>query len=45
MLKVIIQGEFSPGLNCPEDICMGREIFAVEVEPGILDLFKKTIRN
>ena len=40
-VKVIIRGKFSPGLNCPEDISYGEGDFSVEVEPGILVLFKK----
>ena len=40
-VKANCPDKFSPGLHCPEDISMGRWIFSVEVEPGILALFKK----
>jgi hypothetical protein len=37
MLKVIVRGKLSPGLNCPDDISMGMGIFP----PDFLALFKK----
>ena len=40
ILRVIVGGKFLPELNCPEDIFMGKG-FSVEMEPGILALFKK----
>ena len=40
ILRVIVQGKFSPGLNCTEDISVGGD-FSVEVESGILALFEK----
>ena len=39
VLRVIVQGKFLPGLNCPEDISMGGGFF-VEVEPDLLALLK-----
>ena len=36
MLRVIVWGKFSPQLNCPEDISMGRSIFL----PDFLALIK-----
>jgi len=44
MLRVIVQGKFSPGLNCLEDIFVGRRDFSVEVHPDFLALLRK-IRN
>jgi len=41
MLRVIIHGKFSPGLNCPEDISVGRWDFYMEVNPDFLALFEK----
>ena len=36
---VIVWGKFSPGLNFPEYISLGRD-FSVEVDPDFLALFK-----
>ena len=41
MLRVIVWGKFSPGLNGTKDISLERVIFFVEVDPGILALFKQ----
>ena len=41
MLGIIVQVEFSPGLNCLEYIYMERRNIYVEVEPDFLILFKK----
>jgi len=40
MLRVIVQGKFSPGFNFSEHVSLGRE-FSVEAEPDIMALFKK----
>jgi len=38
MLKVIVRGKLSPGLNCPEDIYVGRGVFrgGGATYPGII---------
>ena len=40
MLRVIVWGRFSPGLNCPENISV-RGSFFEKVEPATMALFKK----
>jgi hypothetical protein len=40
MLRVIFRGRYSPGLNCLENVSVGRRHFSVVAEPDFLAFFK-----
>jgi hypothetical protein len=41
MLRMIARSKFSPGLNCLEDVSLGKRDFFMEVGQDLLSLFKK----